>query len=259
MRGAGEAPFGRQAARARGHVFDVGVVVCSPTTTTARSRPRSPARWTGGAAGMRRGACRPPRRSPRPANGWAGRCFRSCSNAVAARSPGRPVRPPRSRRWAPRGGRSCAGGGCWAIDGFDIDLPDSAENAAEFGYAGAGRTARRSRRRGWSRWPSAAPTPSSRPRSTPTPSGRRPWRQRLYPRLRGDELLTADRGFYSWDAWDTATATGAALLWRAPTQLDLPVVRVLDDGTYLTVLIKPTDPGAAPGTAAGRRPRRAPI
>jgi len=64
--------------------------------------------------------------------------------------------------------------------------------------------------------------------------------QRLYPRLRAEELLTADRGFYSWTAWDTAQATGAALLWRAPTQLDLPVVKILADGTYLTALIKPT-------------------
>ena len=45
---------------------------------------------------------------------------------------------------------------------------------------------------------------------------------RLYPRLRDDELLTADRGFYSWAGWDAAQATGAALVWRAPTQLDLP-------------------------------------
>ena len=63
---------------------------------------------------------------------------------------------------------------------------------------------------------------------------------RLLPRLRPDELLTADRGFYSWQAWDTATATGAGLLWRAPTQLELPVVRVLGDGTYHTVLITPS-------------------
>lgn len=66
--------------------------------------------------------------------------------------------------------------------------------------------------------------------------------QCLYPRLRADELLTADRGFYSWQAWDTTAATGAALLWRAPTQLGLPVVRVLSDGTYLTAL--------GPGTTA---------
>ena len=44
----------------------------------------------------------------------------------------------------------------------------------------------------------------------------------------------------SWQAWDAAAATGAGLLWRAPTQLDLPIVRVLNDGTYLTALIKPT-------------------
>ena len=34
------------------------------------------------------------------------------------------------------------------------------------------------------------------------------------------------------------------MLWRAPTDLDLPVVAVLDDGTYRTVLIKPTMRGA---------------
>jgi hypothetical protein len=63
---------------------------------------------------------------------------------------------------------------------------------------------------------------------------------RLLPRLRAEELLTADRGFYSWQAWDTAAATGAGLLWRAPTQLELPVLRVVPDGTYHTALIKPS-------------------
>lgn len=52
-------------------------------------------------------------------------------------------------------------------------------------------------------------------------------------------MLTADRNFYSFEAWGLAAATGAALLWRAPTQLDLPVVRVLADGTYLSVLVNP--------------------
>jgi hypothetical protein len=70
------------------------------------------------------------------------------------------------------------------------------------------------------------------------PVGEKTLAQRLYPRLRADELLTADRNF--WQAWDSAAATGAALVWRAPTQLDLPVVGVLPDGTYLTVLVKPT-------------------
>ena len=62
---------------------------------------------------------------------------------------------------------------------------------------------------------------------------------RLYPRLRPEELLTADRNFYSFDAWGLAAGSGAALLWRAPTQLDLPIVTVLSDGTYTSVLIDP--------------------
>jgi hypothetical protein len=79
--------------------------------------------------------------------------------------------------------------------------------------------------------------------------------QRLYPRLRADELFAADRGFYSGQAWDTAAATGAALLWRAPTQLELPIVGVLPDGTYLTAL------ACAPSrrrTGSSRPPRSIP-
>jgi hypothetical protein len=67
---------------------------------------------------------------------------------------------------------------------------------------------------------------------------------RLYPRLRPGELLTADRGFYSWEAWWLAAETGTDLLWRAPSQLGLPIVAILPDGTYLSVLINPTIRGA---------------
>jgi hypothetical protein len=67
--------------------------------------------------------------------------------------------------------------------------------------------------------------------------------------LRPDELLTADRNFYSWDAWALAAGTGAALLRRAPTQPELPVITVLPDGSYLSVLVRP----------ALRRARRAAI
>ena len=67
---------------------------------------------------------------------------------------------------------------------------------------------------------------------------------RLYPRLRPDELLTADRGFYSFEAWDLAVASGAALVWRAPAGLELPLVGVLADGTYTSVLVNPKLRGA---------------
>lgn len=126
-----------------------------------------------------------------------------------------------------------------AIDGFEVDVPDTPANAAEFGYAGSGDNR--------SAFPKArvvalaeCGTHAFAAAEVDAYSvGEKTLAQRLYPRLRAEELLTADRGFYSWTAWDTAQATGAALLWRAPTQLDLPVVRVLSDGTYLTVLIKP--------------------
>src|SRR6266545_3817662 len=94
-----------------------------------------------------------------------------------------------------------------AIDGFETDLPDSKENAAEFGYAGSGDN------------------------------------RSALPKAR--VVALAECGTHAFVAaqigsWDTAQATCGAMLWRAPTQLDLPVVRVLPDGSYHTVLIKPT-------------------
>jgi len=131
-----------------------------------------------------------------------------------------------------------------AIDGFDIDVPDSAENAAEFGYAGSGEHQ--------SAFPKARVVALAECGTHAFVAaevdayrvGEKTLAARLYPRLRADELLTADRNFYSWTAWDTAQATGAALLWRAPTQLRLPVITVLPDGTYLTALINPAIRGA---------------
>lgn len=126
-----------------------------------------------------------------------------------------------------------------AIDGFEVDVPDTPANGAEFGYGSNGER------------------PSSFPKARVVAlaecgthafvaagigghnEAEKTLAARLYPRLRGDELLTADRGFYSWQAWQDAQASGAALLWRAPTNLELPVVKVLPDGTYLSVLIKP--------------------
>ena len=124
-----------------------------------------------------------------------------------------------------------------AIDGFEVDLPDSAENAAEFGYAGSGDNR--------SAFPKARVVALAEcgthafltAEIDAYKVGEKTLAQRLYPRLRTDELLVADRNFYSYQAWDTAAATGAALLWRAPTQLSLPVIRVLADGTYLSVVM----------------------
>jgi hypothetical protein len=126
-----------------------------------------------------------------------------------------------------------------AIDGFEVDVADTPANAEEFGYAGSGENR--------SAFPKARVVAMTEcgthafvaAQVAGYATGEKTLAARLYPGLRSDELLTADRGFYSWTAWDTAAATGAALLWRAPTQLRLPVLRVLPDGTYLSVVMDP--------------------
>jgi hypothetical protein len=126
-----------------------------------------------------------------------------------------------------------------AIDGFEVDVPDTPANVAEFGYAGSGEKQ--------SSFPKARIVALAEcgthafvaAEIGAHADAEKTLAARLYPRLRSDELLTADRGFYSWQAWKSAQATGAALVWRAPTNPDLPVVKVLPDGTFLSVLIKP--------------------
>jgi Insertion element 4 transposase N-terminal len=133
-----------------------------------------------------------------------------------------------------------------AIDGFEVDLPDTPANAGEFGYAGSGDSR--------SAFPKARVVALAEcgthaflaAEAGAWSAGEKTVASRLYPRLRPGELLTADRNFYSWDAWELAAGTGAALLWRAPTQLGLPVVAVLPDGSYLSVLVRP-------GIRRGRR------
>ena len=131
------------------------------------------------------------------------------------------------------------------IDGFEVDVADTDGNAEEFGYAGSGDNR--------SAFPKARVVALAECATHAFvaaevgawSTGEKTLANRLYPRLRRDELLTADRNFYSFDAWGLAAGSGAALLWRAPTGLGLPVVRVLSDGTYLSVLINPKIRGAA--------------
>jgi Insertion element 4 transposase N-terminal/Transposase DDE domain len=50
-------------------------------------------------------------------------------------------------------------------------------------------------------------------------------------------LVLADRGFYSHQFWQEAAATGAELLWRVQSGLTLHPVTELADGSYLSVLL----------------------
>jgi hypothetical protein len=131
-----------------------------------------------------------------------------------------------------------------AIDGFEVDLPDTESNAAEFGYAGSGANRSAFAKARVVCLAECGTHAFLAAEVAGYAVGEKTLAQRLYPRLRDDELLTADRNFYSFDAWALAARTGAALLWRAPTQLSLPVVAVLSDGTYSSVLTHPKIRGA---------------
>lgn len=131
-----------------------------------------------------------------------------------------------------------------AIDGFDVDLPDSDANVAEFGYAGSGTSRSAFAKARVVALAECGTHAFLAAQVGAWSQGEKTLAMGLYPRLRGDELLTADRNFYSFDAWTSAVRSGAALLWRAPTGLRLPVVAVLPDGTYTSVLIDPGIRGA---------------
>jgi len=49
-------------------------------------------------------------------------------------------------------------------------------------------------------------------------------------------LVLADRGFFSFELWAQYLVTGTDLLWRVTAGIKLPVTEVLPDGSYLSVI-----------------------
>jgi len=68
----------------------------------------------------------------------------------------------------------------------------------------------------------------------PFTTGERTLAGQLAGRLEKGMLLLADRGFYSFALWNAAAAGGADLLWRVSSTVQLPVVRALPDGSFLS-------------------------
>jgi hypothetical protein len=55
----------------------------------------------------------------------------------------------------------------------------------------------------------------------------------LLDRLEAGMVLTADRGFTSFEAWKQAIATGADLIWRAKSNVKPRLIETLQDGSWL--------------------------
>jgi hypothetical protein len=135
------------------------------------------------------------------------------------------------------------------VDGFTLDLPDTAENAEHFGRGGNGSG-------------SANPYPQLRAlllaesgtRSLlaaahgPCSSGEQTLALDLLGALGPGMLVLADRNFISWNLWTKAAATGADLCWRVGASFTLTPTTVLADGTYLSALKPPRTKDGPPVT-----------
>ena len=143
--------------------------------------------------------------------------------------------------------------GSWrlmAIDGFEWDAPDTPENAAVFGFAGTG--AEDADRPAFpkvrvvtvSECASHVVAEVAMGAVAGKGAGEQSLARTLYPRLDDGWLLIADRNF-NWADWCTAADTGAALLWRVKADLTLPVLDLLPDGSYSSVLVNPKVRGKA--------------
>jgi hypothetical protein len=130
-----------------------------------------------------------------------------------------------------------------AIDGFELDVPDTPANAAAFGYPAGGRERPafpKVRVVTIGECGSHAKVAAQMGPVGGKGSSEQALARRLYPRLEQDWLLLADRGFYNWADWQAAAATGAALVWRVQAGVRLPALELLPDGSYISLLAKPT-------------------
>ena len=111
-----------------------------------------------------------------------------------------------------------------SIDGMAWDVPDTPANAAAFGYPRAGKDG------------SAGAFPKAQVVTVSTGST---------PGWRRTGCSSPTRGFYDWQDWCAAAGTGAALLWRFKSDIRLPALEILPDGSYRSVLVTPRAKAAA--------------
>ena len=123
-----------------------------------------------------------------------------------------------------------------AIDGSNFEVADEADNAATFGYPGS--------RTGHAAYPQAQCAVLIECASHAILGANlgayrtAEWTicEPLIAQMNNTMLCLADRGFNGYAHWKTAAATGAELLWRCAANRQLPVVKMLADGTYLSAI-----------------------
>jgi hypothetical protein len=124
-----------------------------------------------------------------------------------------------------------------AIDGVVLDAPDTPENVAAF--------AKKPHRGGESAFPQVRVVGLGECGTHAIVAASMGSWQRyerdlgaeLLSDVEPDMLLIADRGFYSYDFWKQAAGSDAALLWRLPSAVKLPVLEAFPDGSYRSELL----------------------
>lgn len=152
------------------------------------------------------------------------------------------------RTTAPVAGRGTRG--AWlgsrrlmAIDGFMLDVPDTEENVQEFGRKSNGKKS--------SAFPQVLTVVLGECGSHAIVGAalgscngdERALAEQILPALEPDMLVMADRNFYSFTLWGKFRETRADLLWRVNSNLTLPVLTWLPDGSYLSVVCNPKTAG----------------
>jgi hypothetical protein len=138
--------------------------------------------------------------------------------------------------------------GCWlagrrlvAVDGTCLDLADTPANDAFFGRPGVNKGER-------SAFPQARVVALAECGTHaifeaaigPYTTSENALARELLHRLGAGMLCVADRGFYSFEAWQKASGTGADLLWRVTDILKLEAVEDLPDGSWLAEVFHST-------------------
>ena len=126
-----------------------------------------------------------------------------------------------------------------AIDGSNFELPDEDDNVLHFGRPGS--------RTGVSGYPQAqcavlvecATHAILGAHLGPYRAGEWEICKPLLSRLAPGMLCLADRGFNGYEHWRQAVATGAQMLWRCAINRQLPVRRMLTDGSYISAIYPP--------------------
>jgi hypothetical protein len=141
-----------------------------------------------------------------------------------------------------------------SLDGTCLDVADTPQNDAAFGRPGSGRgqgvgAFPQLRLVGLAECATHAIFDAALGPCTSSEGG---LAERLWGSLGAGMLCLADRGFYGFERFQAARATGAQLLWRVKSDVGLPREQTLADGSYLTRIYAARDRRARRGGEPAR-------